>query len=492
MRGGGEGRERGSPAGDDMVLVKQDARWEFFRVFYTTGQGLIVGLATIGEHLRDGMALLVLSRFFSALEYPRIRVEPSHPGLVPTENLILVGLGDLFVNPQPGSISGDQRIALIGDRKLGARLRPIRVESGYCFAGDGPDRCIVNTVTGQRYCPRVDAEAGVVVDYAVITRVFRGPLENTILIEGPHRLGTFGGALAATSDISLAAIWDAVSQLGSFDESLPLEILVRATFHDDLRQGVFVPDAVAAVPLNVVYGRQWIFDLEEGRRWRDQLPWDVVRVARAEEASRSVESDDEPCGMPRVEIEADLRDASPELRKLGRECLRNGRAPVARPGLNHVRFLREVAAAADRFRVTLIDELPSGANARHVDLPHGRSDIRSLRKHFFVHLAFCRMFGFGFHCGEEDIRTYFPEFGLGRSKKTFTAKFVSDVASKMRGEGGFGPVLGEPNNGRRGRLPGSAENPDKDKGYMWIQHSRKDHTYTLKLENSSLLVKLRL
>lgn len=462
-------------------LKRNDSRWGFFGPFYKTRRGHIFGLASPRDHLRDGLATTLIARHFPLPEYEGIVVEPSRRNIHPAENLILVGDASLFVSPSESHSAGAARPAVVAEKKLASRLQKIDAQCCYVFEGT-TDRTVLNGVTGEVYRPHEDRDSGVLEDYGVIRRVFRGPLENTIILEGVHRLGTLGAAKVATNTHSLDAIWDAVSRLPSFDETLPLEILVHATFHDDHREGVFSLNDVSAVPLFVVHNRQWIFDLSQDNRWVDQLPWEVHRWACRDAAACAVEPGAPPSGLPRLEIEVDLREATSKLRKLARKVFSagsgsNGVEAPPPPSAEQSRLLRDLVAETDRFRIVLVDEAPFASDEKHLELPQGnRSHIRTMRKQFFLHMALCRMLGCGFQCDEESIRTHFPRFEGGQSAKAFSSQFVGSVPGKLR-EGGFEALLG------------TARSP---RGYLRIDYSKKHHTYAMRLERSSLVVKFRL
>jgi hypothetical protein len=459
------------------TLSRDDSRYGFFRPFYESGRGHIYGLATLRDNIRDGLATTLIARHFPLPEFQGIGVEPSRPTLQPPENLILVGSASLFVRPDAHPISGDALPTSVGPERLGARLRGIDDQCCFGFIGER-DRRIVNGVTGATFTPRVDPERGVSEDYGVIRRVFRG-FENTVILEGVHRLGTLGAAKVATDRLCLDGVWEAVRDIDDFDESLPLEILVRATFEDGRGANVLAVDAVRAEPLFAVYNRQWICALGNGRRWHDQLPWDLHVEARGDDPMRAVATGEVPATLPRLEIEADLRGIDcglvPSARRLlGKPAAHGGPALPQASAAEVDAFFGEVSAEADRFRVVLVERTPFGVGERRMELPRGRSDIRLVRKQFLLLLAFGRLLGCGLEVRESTIRRHFPKFRTGASGAQLERKFIGDVRGKMRD--GFEPLLGE---------------KSKPKDYVSFPCNRRERRYDLGLERCALVVRLR-
>lgn len=453
---------------------RNDPRYGFFLPFYRTQQGQILVLATPSDQVRDGLALSRLIRYFPLPEYEGIRVEPARPGIQLDANLMLVGSAPLFVRPDAHPISGNDLPTCVG-AKLGARLSRIDGQCCYRFEG-GESRVVVNGVTGERYEPRRDAHE--LVDYGVIRRIFRGPLENTLILEGGHRPGTLGSAWVATDNISLEAIWDAVRLLPEFDETAPLEILVRTTVEDERKLGVYGMGGLKAVPLFAVYDRQWVYDLSQGSdgRWKDQLPWDVHVWARGDGLAQRVDAGKLPDSLPRLEIEADLAQAEGDLKDLCRRTFENGPENGQRDKAQLDELLRRFSAEAEGLRVVLVDKLPFAHRERVQDLPEGGSGIRAVRKQFFVHLALGRFVDRTFRCTEESVRRCFPRFSEELcTAPDVAAAFIGRVPGRLRE--GFEPALGE------ARAP---------KGYLRVEYSRKSREYRMCLERSSLVLKVRL
>jgi hypothetical protein len=459
-----------------MTLPRVDeSRLGFFGPFYKTHSGALFGLASAAEGIRDGLAFALVARYFSLPEFEGITLEPSRRNIQPPENLILLGSSSLFVDPLAHKTSGGPPAKVEG-KELQDRIDQVVAPCCFQFKGSA-NRVVVNKITDEIYRPERDEKSGKFVDYGVIRRVFR-PGENTVCLEGVHRVGTLGVAKAAMNENSLNAIWDAVNKLEpAFDESLPLEILVRATFYDQLKDGVYAIDSITAVPLFVVYNRQWIFDLTGDRRWVDQLPWDIHRIARKEDPPEDASSDG-PGGLPRVEIEANLRDLDPKVRKLAEELLTKRVEPIDTdapppPNARQKKLLRALVTDVNLFRMVLVG-VKFTALGNEAILPQGRTRIRILRKQFFLHLALCRMLGCGFRCNEAAIRAYFPKFRSETTGKKFTTKFVGSVPGRMRE--GFEALLGP------------AANP---MDYIHIDYARTEQTYSLRLEKASLVLRLR-
>lgn len=455
-----------------MIAVnRNDPRYGFFHPFYKSKKGQILVLATKSDHVRDGLALSHLIRHFPLPEYEGIRMEPGRPGLQLAENLILVGSSPLFVKPDAHPISGTDLPACVGAR-LDERLRRAHDESCFRFEG-GSHRVLVNTVTGERHEP--SRGRGDWVDYGVIRRVFRGPLENTIILEGGHRPGTLGTVKVATSGIALDAIADAVRKLPDFDESLPLEILVRARVEEGRELGVYGLDGVEAVPLCAVYNRQWVYDLVDPGQWADQLPWDVHLWTKGEEPVRAVKRGLPLDSVPRVEVQVDLRRADGELNELCRRQLANGPPANGNGDAGAAdEMIRRLTADEEAVRLVIVDRHPFLRNERVVDVPPGGTPIRSVRKQFLVHLALDRFLDRSFPCTAESVRTFFPAFGADLPAESLPGAFIGRVNGRIRES--LKPLFGT---------------REKPKGYFRIEHSRAERAYRLRLEKSALVLKVR-
>ncbi len=461
--------------GEVCTMSRHDSRWYFFRPFHETRRGQIIGLATPVDPMRDGLAVSMLARHFPVDGYEGIAVEPSRRALHPAANVILVGSSELFVKADAHPWSGTMPPLVVGEDKLGDRLRNIK--AGCCFAfANGDGRWLTNGVTGERWGPSGVLGSPYREDYGVIRRVFRAPFENTVIVEGIQRLGTFGAAKVVTNTVALDAVWDAVKRLPAFDESRPLEILVKATFHDHARQEVYSDDTVHAVPLLLVYDRQWVYDLVNGREWVDQMPWQVHLKVRGDEVPSVARGAVHE--RPRLEIEADLRHAAPEFRDLARTLFLSDAPPpaIGAPDAELDALLALLGPEVDRFRVFLVDEGPfASSTERRQELPRGHSRIRKLRKQFLVHLALRRVRNRRLRCDEASIRRYFPDFEPGECAKPFASRFIGAVPGRMRE--GFDPLLGEAKHRR---------------DLVSIEYARRQMDYALHLERAVMVLRLRL
>jgi hypothetical protein len=459
-----------------------DSRWGFYWPFYETRKGQIYALGTPKDDVRDGLALAQIVRLFPLHDFEGIVVEPSRPTIPLVEkNLIFLGSSQLFVDPDAHQISGAPPLS-IGDDKLGERLRRIKEQCCYRFK-DQEKRALVNTVTGEAYVPARSARADSEVDFGVIRRLFRGPSENTIILEGVHRLGTLGAAKVATERVYLDAIWAAVTQIDGFDEAQPLEILVQSMFKPKQNQ-VYAIENIAAEPLAVVYSRRWAYDLNERRRWKDQLPWDINLLIEEDAPARAVVWPEHDPPVPRLEIQADLRGLDDATRRLCRDVLPGGngvpigKAPARQrssPEAARRLLLDRLTAKSDLFHIELVDTAPWATKVRSTELPDkGHTPIRRQRKQFLTHLALGRALGEAFRCDDNSVRRVFPQFKLGASAKSLASQFIGSVVGRMRD--GFRPLLGD---------------AGRDREYVEIEHSRKDRTYTLRLNRAALMLKFR-
>ena len=504
-------------------MDRSDARQFFFRPFFTTKKGQLLGWAKGAEPVHDGLALALLARHFPLPELEGITLECARAGVQPAENILVVGSSATFASDGQaedihasdgedresarmqfqsgirGSTATAPRAAIssraaiasgattsLAELKLADRLQGIRDRCCFQFREAlepelGQDStCLVNDVTNEVYPSYATSGRNLVTDWGVIRRIFRTTFENTIVVEGVHRLGTLGAAKVATSPLHLEAVRAAVRKLPAFDEGLPLEVLVRSncTESPDAASSL---DRVNAVPLAVVYNRQWIYDFADGQRWKDQMPWQIHVRMRGGEAFGIVRQGENGRRLPRVEVEADLREARRSVQQSCMETLvpampTNGPATFAMSAAEADALLEHLSAEFHRFRVVLVEEAPfSSSTEKHVELPlRGHTKIRKLRKRFFVHLALSRMLGRPFPCDEPTIRRYFPEFEKGASRKSFVSEFIGAVPGKMRD--GFKPLLGEAN---------------RPKDLVRIEYERKSLSYALQLDRASLVVRLR-
>jgi len=458
---------------------KSGTVWSPFQPFLETGRGQVFGLASPRDQVRDGLAFVQIARQFPESRYREIVFEPGCRSIQPAENVMIVGNALLFAPPGTQVPKDEAMHVPVVAALLADRLCRIEAECCFRFEGTKERRCLVNTVTGERFESRIDRRKRVVEDHGVIRCVFRSNVENTTTFEGNHRLATMGVTKVATDDLLLEAVRNAIKQIPHFDGTLPMEILVHATFDDVAGEGVYTMRDVNAVPVLVVYDRRWVHGLQPGDRWRDQLPWDVVRSAVKDAAATELSSAaDAP--LPRVEIEADLRSAN-GAREVAREFLAatphrtNGSAPPS-PSSREERLLGELMDAIQHFRIELVQEGPAGRGEKRTELPTGQlTRIRTIRKQFFVQLALLRLLGRGFHRSEEAVRTQFPMFGAGLADDVYLKRFVGSVPGRMRE--GFFPLFGE------------AARP---RDHLQIDFDRKAESYTIRLGTVALVLKVRL
>ncbi len=461
-------------------VVKSNCRYFFFWPFYATGKGHIFGLATPIDHLRDGLAMSQIARFFPLFDFEDVVVGPGRPAGHPAENLILIGSAVVFVKPDAHPISGRELPLSLGEEKLGERIRRILSECCFRLTAQG-EREVVNDVTGAVHQPQRDEDGGIKVDYGVIRRVFRGPSENTLIIEGVHRLGTLGAAKVVTTKVYLEAIQEAVKRLENYNDSLPLEILIRSNFTPDRRRDVYALETITAVPLAIVYNRQWVYDLVGEQRWVDQLPWDteLCVVGEGDALSLSFPTGDGP--LPRLELRADLRAADARTRQLCRRVFAfasgRGRRVKQQPASEEeqTRLLEFLTSQADRFAMQLVHEAPHGAAVRVEDLPEGSTRAQRLRKQFLLHLALCRALNRPYLCDEESIARFFPQFEPGASNKSIPSQFIGSVRGKLHR--GFETLLGSDR---------------KPRNYVSLDFDKKLRAYRLRLDRLALVIRLRL
>jgi hypothetical protein len=454
--------------------------WSPFKPFLKTKRGQVFGLASPRDQVRDGLALLKIARQFPEPHFEGIVFEPGCRNIQPAENVMIVGNALLLVPPGT-KVPKDQAMHVpVVAEPLADRLCRIEEDCCFRFAGAGEERCLVNSVTGERYESRVDRKARVIEDYGVIRCLFRGPMENTASFEGIHRLATMGVTKVATDDVLLGVVSDAIASIPQFDETLPVEILVHATFDDVTGEGVYTMREVNAVPVRVVYNRRWEHRLKPTDRWRDQLPWDVVRVA-AKEAPAAELSAAEDVPLPRVEVEADLRDF-PAVRDAMTRFLAqprsgvNGSAALPSPVPEETAPLGELTKAVDLFRIELVQVGPAGRGEKRTELPTGSlSVIRTVRKQFFLELVFCRLLGRAFLRDEAAVRARFPMFGVDLPADRYLTRFVGSVPGRMRE--GFLPLFGE---------------ASRPRDFLRIDFDRRQRKYAIRLGTATLVLKVRL
>ncbi len=455
------------------------ARSFFYRPFYETRQGHIVGLATTEEHMRDGLAIVQFGRLFPSYEYPEIVVEPGRRSTQPGENLIVVGRASLLAGSDGGAASAEQHA-------VGKQARILRLYANCCYMiiDKGKNRFVLNTVTEQRYVPVLpprDRRDQVEIDYGIIRRWFRGLTENTITGEGSHRVGTIAASKLATSPVFLSRVREAIEKLDGFKDSVPLEILVRGEFHPD-GEPIYSLDRIHAVPVAMVYNKQWIYDFQDNVGWSDQLPWNIHVGAMGERLPLPVPST-HPDFVPRLELRADLRGLDAGLRAQCREFLGSGAASgedLPAPREREVRpWIEALVAESSRFDVE-VWESKRGERPSFTTLPIRAGTAAELWKRFLIHLALCRLLGRPLQVSASSIRRCYTEFqrdlkatGPAERERELEKKFIGQVPGKWKD--GLAPLL--------------VDAKGKDKNY--VERIEKARAYTLKLNRAMLVLKLR-
>ena len=450
-------------------LDQTDARYCFLKPLFVDG-GIIFGLASREENVRDGLAMGEIGRLFPIPTYENIHLEPGRPTVELAENIILVGSSILFLKSNAYPTKGGPPLS-VGQDKLGERLKKIEKECCYGFIMRGDHRAVINKVTKEVYRSQRNRRRDIEIDFAVIRRKLRCSSQNTVIVEGLRRLGTIGAAKVLISSIHMGSIEKALSKIKSFDESALLEILVKVTFHPRGNDGVYSFSTVEAVPLMIVYNHQWTYDLIDGHQWIDQHPWDIHLVVSGDDKPIAVPPGATESPVPRLEIQGDLRTLGPGVSALCRRVFATGTGSEE----DVTRLLEVLTAQAERFHIELVDETPWNNNLKIVDLPIGRTAIRRVRMQFLVLLALCRALGRGFYCDDSSIRQFLPKYEPGSSAKSLTGQFIAAVPCRLRE--GFEPLLGPAR---------------KPKGYLQVDYSKKTKTYNLRLDRIVLVIKLRL
>jgi hypothetical protein len=462
------------------------ANYFFYRPFYATRRGHIVGLATTGENMRDGLALAQIARLFPLFEYDRIVVEPGRRTIQPGQNLILVGWHSRFFEEAPEDESGKHLVPSVRREKF---ERLIRLNEKSCFRMTGKQkRAIEDLVTGERhqpFRPKPGDRGRQEVDYGVIRRCFRGPTENTITIEGLHRLGTIAAAKVATDPVYLDAFRVAIEKLEGYDEAALLEILVRGVFDAD-EDRIYSLDRVRAEPLAMSYNAQWIFDFRGGLEWRDGLPWDIHIGVGVDRPPMPVPGSFRDSVLPRLELRADFRDHEGELGRMCRELLggemTSGGESELRPAEAVAPLIEALIAESERFDVELWEPSRGGAPPSVRNLPVGSaSRIRSLRKRFVLQLLLSRLLNCPFRVSAESIRRNYPDFRrdlVGTTPeerdRELERKFIGQIAGRL-GEG-FGPLV---------------TSSLRSRPYLSRRLDRATRTYSVRLERGLVVLKMR-
>ena len=406
----------------------------FYRPFYETRTGQILLLAAAQDNARDALAAMEILRYFPYPLHANIKPEPSRQNIRPEKNVMVIGRYLAFKGQDPGNGYKKQPVS-IGHSSFVERVESLMLGCCFEFRGKPSSRVLVNPLAGEEYHYAARDEHGHEIDYGVIRLAFRGVAGNTIMFEGNHQLGTLGLAKVGTTAHQLQAIWDAVTEIDDYNESLPLEIVVRTDFDPRLTHGVYTMEAIEVTPLSVVYNRKWAWNLAEGGPWVDQEPWDLILQDWGGDGA-SV-----PAGS-RLEMEADLRSLDSKTRDLCRRLIGGGVNGVHEEAKS--RLLKTLTRMSDRFSMVFYEK----KYGRSVwPLPDGNSDIRLMRKQFLVHIILSHFMGRQLHCTDEEINAYFPGFRKWvHEGESPAGKFIQMVKGRM--SEGFQPLLG-----KRGKPP---------------------------------------
>lgn len=458
------------------VRQRENAVQSYFRPFFHTKSGHIFTLCAPHEHMRDGLAAAQIARYFPLPEYAGISIVPGHPGSTPDANIIIVGWSKLFVDLHDPP--GGKRLA---SKLLKARIEGIMKQCCFEFR-KGRQAALVNRVSGACFTAQAAGKEEVKVDYGVIRRLCRSATENTVIVEGLHWLGTLGAAKVLTQASLLEDIWEKRRELGDVRDSVPFEILVRAEFDPQIRDGVHALEAIHATPLLAVHDRDWVMDLVDDGDWVDQRPWEATLVAREEGPARPVASSAR-LPVPRLEIHLDLAEMDRRVRDLARLLLVDatvGSLPVPerdRRGRKRVdRLLEKLTLASDQSRLLMVGLSGRDSTIHETVLPEGGSKSHHLRKRFLLHLALRRILGSVFCNDEESVRRFFPELAEAADGKKVTDYFTKRLTSRL-GEG-LQAVFGD----------GS---PRSKKDYARIEKNPRERSFALHLERMALVVKVR-
>ncbi len=449
--------------------------YDFWRPFYQLKTGQILALCGKQGDVRDTAAVVQISRHFPLPDYENIRFKPSGGILTPSENIITIGLVQLFFNKDMKWSDGKSPNWIVSEQ---LKTRLIDIVSRCCFHISSKDRrSLVNSVTKRRYTYEPPAPGGRQVDFGVIRRMYAGAGENTVMVEGIRWLGTLGAAKAATTPALIKAVRSALAKLEGYDESRPLEILVQTSFEPTNGTRPYTANDVSAGVIGMAYDRQWAYDFTGSSEWIDQLPWDFAFEVTGDKPPVDLGKDLRDLPVPRLEIEAEptRQDVSdPALCKLLFSSIAAKGKSENRPGAAAVRkCLEELTLCSDRVRMTVVTRL-GGPERRH-RVPVTPSPPRLSRKRYLWHLVLCRLVGRSMKRDEATIRRILPQFGSPEDKKDLVGQFTSSINGKLRD--GFKPLLGT---------------KARPKHFICTRLDRKAGAYELYLEDAALVVKLRL
>jgi hypothetical protein len=232
--------------------------------------------------------------------------------------------------------------------------------------------------------------------------------------------------------------------------------------------------------LYIVLNRQWIYDLNKDRRWRDQEPWDISLLVKGDEAAAPVADATFNPPVPRLEIRAELGDLDLKTQSACRDLLTDTVAETT-PGdrrrrkQDTTRLLEVLTRESDRFRMDLVETRPIGGFVKETRLPERLSPPRRRRKKYLMHLILCRILGTSFCCDEASLKKLFPEVVRDAGKRDPVKLFTKSVSGKLRE--GFRPLF---------------ERARKPTDYLQIEYSRKNRCYDLRLDELALVVRIRL
>jgi len=377
-------------------------RW-FYWPLYEIRTGHIIGLATPRESIRDGMAVQLLRDLFPSSDYPNILVEPGRSSFQPGQNLIVVGWADLLINPLPNGPPAAEAPARVGAEKL-ATIRALYDRSCYRIVDDERGRHILNQVTGMRYVPsRLDG--GIEINFGGIRRWCLGQTgKNTFVVEGDRRLGTIAAAIVAANPNYLNVFHDSLHKLSGYDDSLPLEILVRGVFRPE-DEPIYSLDRIEAEPIAMIYNREWVYDFKGG--WRDYIPW-TIRLGIASDGHVSPVPPESHDDVPRLELKLDLRRDRGPLPELCRRVLIDGVAKRRPPSTADAsRLIQELSLESERCTLELWRS-DLGGQPRCQTLPEPRGGKRDLNKRFLIQLLVGRFLGQPVRVAHQEIVGCYP------------------------------------------------------------------------------------
>jgi len=452
-----------------------------FQPFVKSRQGQILIPSPPRDHIRDGMAAMLLARHFSLPRYEQIVVEPSRPSLIPARNMLVIGQVKMFLDgAQPGMRQPSP--TPVDRRLIGERFGRLIEEA--CYRHEASP-AVVNSITRASWASG-NTPDGKEYDYGIIQRACRGAAENTLVCSGNHWLGTLGAAMVSTDSVYLGIIRRAVSRIEGLDPSLPVEVLVRATFDPLLADGNNDPRAITAVPLEIVYNRRGAARLDvDPERWVDQRPWDLECDAWEDPTLERIPAAQRMEGRSLLEVEMDLSGCDPELRERCRKHLTGkigqGECATSWP-VDKEELVNYLITCIDRTHMTFHELAPLGPRPP-LDIPGsaGSSTRRDCQR-FLLTLVLSLFAGIRFHPDESNIRSLFPEFSRRKS------------AAAKTGRQGLSTLFKGAVNGRMreifGRLFGASS---RSRGHLEVRLEGvgNEKHYRLRLKQSGVRLKMR-